>query len=356
MSIKNLIFLTIIGVLGGIIFIMPLFLNKHYIVTSSQDKIDHENPTKKEKYIDKIANNNTMGLILRKSKKDSAKVEQKQDDSDYILKYCDKDTLSLLQKLQTMFLKERDIEYHLFKVKKYLYGIYAKEKADALFTLYKKFLNMQMELSEIISRWPTPISADELLMRLDWVQDFRKEMLGEKLADFLYKDEIEKQKYVIKKEKIIHSDELYARDKELLLKELEEENQEIENQLPKRDDYVRYKETLALYKKDLSKLDEEEKREKINEIRRSIFPEEVVKRLEDADKKIHQFENKLSLYYEQKNQILMDPNIGEKEKEEKIEQLRSSLFGEDSLMIKRLDQMELARKQFLEKIHNKKSE
>ena len=86
-----------------------------------------------------------------------------------------------------------------------------------------------------------------------------------------------------------------------------------------------------------SDLSEKQKQDKLTEIRKSIFPPDVVLRLEAVDVKIEAEKERDAQYQEDYNDIMNRNDISSDEKNYKIKELQNRIYGEDAESIRRIE-------------------
>jgi lipase chaperone LimK len=96
--------------------------------------------------------------------------------------------------------------------------------------------------------------------------------------------------------------------------------------------YIAYTETLFIYSKDLSEMSDKQKQDKISEIRKSIFPPDVVQRLEAVDNQFEADKQRDVRYQKDYNAIINRNDISADEKNKIIRELQ------DKYTVKMLNQ------------------
>lgn len=253
------------------------------------------------------------------------------------LKYVNGTTLQMFKALEVKFKdkKEKTIYDHFENVRNYLLEQYPREKALSLFYSYKDYLNCKMEVYKKQQRWGHPSSPEEALQRLQWIQDYRNERLGEELTEKLYGKKMQKKEYSVKKSAILKSDEL-AQEKKRKLRDLRREmRKEGIKQEEHQDNYQGYQQKLKLYDKDLEQMSEEERNQKIKEIRKETFSREVVEKMEKIDQKKRQYKKNVKKYRDKRKKINNNPDLSKEKKQEKLQEMRKRLFGDNAEGFKR---------------------
>ncbi|WP_027360365.1 lipase secretion chaperone [Desulforegula conservatrix] len=244
--------------------------------------------------------------------------------------------------LQSKYNSATNLAGHCSEVWKYLISVMPQNEAERIYAIYKKYLDCEIELAKKISEFGQPKTLDEILDRLSKVQDFRRNMLGEEMADGLYGAEIKAREYSLRRGSIVSNNELYGVEKENSLKELtsdmwEENAEQVQSiQTP----YNKYREKLEIYSKDLNEMgSEEEREEKIAEFRQQFFSSDTLARLEDIDRQIKSEKESESQYREKEAEIMASANLSEKDKKEAIESLQTRYFREESEAFKRREEI-----------------
>lgn len=235
-------------------------------------------------------------------------------------------TLNHFKSLQHKFRKSLNIDDHLARVKEYLLSSYDLQYAEAIYETYKAWLECEMavavEFGELSSAG-SPRDASEIL---NAIHGFRKNSLGEKLAEQLYGNELKRKLYSLNRASIVNNHELYGREKEILIAELNASSPDMDTYST--DSYNNYQETLKLYRRDLNEADSmEDRNEIVEQIRKATLPSETVKKLQAVDGNVRRNKEKEELYLNRKNLILSDKNLSSDEKENQINTIRSEVFG-----------------------------
>ena len=301
-------------------------------------------------------NNSKKRDVAQKKAKNKSAVNNKNynntvNSQNRTLKYVNGSTLDMFQALEVKFKdnKEKTIYDHFENVRNFLLEQYPREKALSLFNIYKDYLKCKMEVHKKQQRWGYPSNPEEALQRLEWIQDYRNERLGEELTKRLYGDEMQKKKYNFKKSAILKSDEL-AQEKERQLRDLRREMQEqgIKREV-QQDNYREYQQKLMLYDKDLAQMSKEERKQKIREIRKETFSQEVVEKMQKVDQQQQRYEKNVQKYRNKKEKIKNNQDLTKQEKKHKLEELRKNLFGDRAEAVKRRENKREALQELREK-------
>lgn len=339
MTFQNKKVLAILGILIIIFAGAGVFLKKRNAEKYIFDKDDGISMSDLNRLRQKIdfegVNPSQIGITGKVNQPEQGKSEKESSDwSDgrgpMVLKY--------FRFLQSKYSSATNLADHCSEVWKYLISVMPQKEAEIIYAKYKKYLDCEIELAKKISEFGQPKTLDEILDRLSKVQDFRRKMLGEEMADGLYGAEIKAREYSLRRGSIVNNNELYGVEKENSLKELtsdmwEENAEQVQSvQTP----YNKYREKLEIYSKDLNELgSEEEREEKIAEFRKQFFSADTLARLEDVDLQIKSEKASESQYREKEAEISTSANLSEKDKKEAIESLQTRYFGEESEAFKR---------------------
>lgn len=240
--------------------------------------------------------------------------------------------------LQSRFNSATNLATHCSEVWKYLLSVMPKNEAEKIFAMYRKYLDCEIEMAKKVSEMGQPKTLDEILERLAKVQNVRRQMLGDEMADGLYGAEIKTREYSLRRGSIVSNNDLYGSEKENEIQKLtsdmwEENAEQVQSvQSP----YNKYREKLEIYRKDLNEMGSEvDREEKITEFRKQFFTPETVAKLEDVDRQIKSEKASESQYREKEAEVRASASLSEKEKREVLESLQARYFGEDSEAFKR---------------------
>jgi len=250
----------------------------------------------------------------------------------------DNHTLKFFQKLLTMFNDSTDIDEYMENVTNYLSTQFSDETAQALFEIFKKKFQCNMELETKLDEWGVPGSYEENLGLLAKVHEFRQAYLGKDIADALYGKEVKNNEYHIRREQIIRDKIMSGPEKEEQIQALNREMWEdsadtLENNL---NPYQRYQEKLLIYKTDLARMSqEEEKTELIRQIREACFDSEGVNVLERIDRERAAEKESKELYQRRKLEVVNRSDLTGEEKSVEIEAIQEEVFGDDVTAFRR---------------------
>lgn len=247
-------------------------------------------------------------------------------------------TVGYFKSIQMHFQEEKTTEEHLNAVYKYLLFIHPRDQAEALFALYKKFFQYEIDLSSEFKDSKTPTDGAEALDALAELQNYRMAYFGKEIADTLFGAEVKNLEYGIRKTGIIQNDDLYGNEKEEKLQELSREywaGDASEAETYSLDSSARCDEMLRIYSKDLQEMDTEQRRIKTRQIREGFFTANIVDNLERLDMKLDQEKKNETEYREKEKGIRENPALSSQEKERKLEQLQEDMFGEEAELFRK---------------------
>ncbi|MGL4368069.1 MAG: lipase secretion chaperone, partial [Spirochaetota bacterium] len=212
-------------------------------------------------------------------------------------------TLSFLDFIMNKFPDASSFEEHYEQVREYLYSVLPSDEAEKMLSLYKKYIEYQRGMERDVLKWDNPTDTASAIKYLDRLQEYRRDTLGEELADSLFGADVKSKEYQIRRNDVISDKDVYGAEKEAALKKLDVEmwgdDADQASQLQK--PYDTYMDKLNMYKKDFSEMSPEEQQTKIKEFREQNFTPEVVKRLEEVDKVIAADKDKDATYREKES-------------------------------------------------------
>jgi len=227
-------------------------------------------------------------------------------------------------------------EKHLHEVKKYLNSVLDPQKAIEMFALYEKFLDYEIGLREKSKSWSQPRTTEELLMYLQNIHDYRREIFGDEIADAMWGAEVKAREYSIRKNAVMFDKDLYGAEKEKRIGELKQEmwgTDAASLEDPPQTDpekFSSYQERQAVYQKDLNEMTADQRLEKIKEFRQELFSPEQVARLEKVDEELEADKRKEDDYYAREKEIMNDPSLDDDKKTEIIKELQDNTFGDQA--------------------------
>jgi len=247
-------------------------------------------------------------------------------------------TLKFFKYLQLRY-KDMDLNQHIEEVRQYLYTLMEKDDADNLMQLYTKYIEYENLVAEELNNTGELKTTADFLDVLKKMKSLQVEMFGKENAEIIFGAMMKAQEYPIRRGGIVNDPNLYAFEKEKLLKKLNTDmwggdGEQVENS---RKPYVAYTETLSIHSKDMSEMNDNQKKEKISEIRKSIFPPDVIQRLEAVDNQFAAEKERDSRYHEEYNIINNRTDLSTDEKNIQIRKLQDKIYGEDAESVRRIE-------------------
>ncbi len=249
-------------------------------------------------------------------------------------------TLKFFKYLQTRY-KDLDYDAHIEAVKNYLYSAMDSAEADKLLELYKKYIEYEKVMAAELNSAGELKSTDDYLNILKKMKALQVELFGKENAEILFGTMMKAQEYPVRRGGIINDNTLYAAEKEKRLQKLNadmwgDEGSMIESS---RKPYVAYTETLSLYSKDFSEMSDSMKQQKISEIRKNIFPPDVVERLEDVDRNLESDKKRDEQYQKDYSNIMNNTELSGDEKNSQVKALQDKVYGEEADSVRRMEDM-----------------
>lgn len=304
-------------------------------VHTLRNSVDFDGMNPSEVGINAIKN---LSSQVGEKTKDANKIDLSYGRGPMVLKY--------FRFLQTKFKMSSNVATHCSDIWKYLLSVMPKNEAEKIFAAYRKYLDCEIELSKKVQELGQPKNLDEVLEMLAKVQDFRREMLGDEMADGLYGAEVKTREYALRRGSIVSDKKLYGEEKENQIASLtsdmwSESPEKVQSIQPP---YNRYREKLEIFSRDLSELgSEEEREERVAEFRKEFFSPDTVARLDDVDKQIKSEKIIESQYRQKESEVMSSVSMNEKEKKEVIETLQARYFGDDAESFRRREAMRKGR-------------
>ncbi len=264
-------------------------------------------------------------------------------------KIVNKYTLKYFKFLQSRF-KDMSLEEHFDAVKKYLYSSMDSNEADMLFAIYQRYIDYENIMAEELAKVDSLNSTADYLNVLKMMKNKQVEMFGQENADILFGVSLKMKEYPVRRSAIINDNTMYAEEKEKKIQKLNMEmwGDEWRSVEESKKPYVAYNEKLSLYSKDFQEMSEAEKKEKIMQVRKEIFPAEIVQRLENLDKELEAEKEQEDLYRQKQESISNDNTLTASQKQERVEALRKEIFGENAELIERRESIEAGKINIME--------
>lgn len=265
-------------------------------------------------------------------------------------------TMRFFKHLEYQFKDSANLGEHLDRVREFLFSEFSESEAQQLFETYRKYIECEIALADEFRSFGlvrTPEDALEILKR---IQDFRRERLGEELADQLFGADVKAQEYAFRRAAIVGDNALYGPEKEELLKKLNEDmwGEEAEAVEAYPNEYSRYREKLKIFDRDLAEITSEDARqEKIREFRQQFFTPEVVQRLDEVDLQIARETQQETLYREKEKALLENTALTEQQKTERIQQLQDEMFGGEADAFRRSETMRVELEKMMKEYEGK---
>lgn len=261
-------------------------------------------------------------------------------------------TLKYFKFLQTRF-KDMPLEDHLIAVKAYLYSSMEMKEADMLFEVYKKYIDYENMMAVELGKMDSINSTSDYLNVLRLMKKKQEDIFGKENAEILFGASIKMKEYPIRRSAIINDDNMYASEKEEKIKKLNKDmwGNDWENVENSKKPYVAYNEKLALYSKDFQGMSADDRSAKINEVRREIFPQEIVERLENLDRELEVEKGREDFYREKYDSIMNDGTLTASQKQERIYSIQSEIFGENAELIRRREKIEAGKIDIMEEFN-----
>jgi lipase chaperone LimK len=205
-----------------------------------------------------------------------------------------------------------------------------------------------MDLLEEYKHFSGVQTPEEAIDMLKQIQAFRRQRLGQELADRLFGTDVKAKEYAFRRAAIVRDNTLYGREKEERLAELNKDMWGDESAAvdAHRNAYNQYQETLQIYQKDLDEAASEAARQKkLRQLREEHFSPEVVAKFEEIDQQMDEAAEREKTYREQAGAIESNEALSEAEKEKRIRNLQSEVFGEDAAAFRRREAIRKGREE-----------
>jgi lipase chaperone LimK len=252
-------------------------------------------------------------------------------------------TRDLFQFLQQRFAvtSVHELDEHFNRVRGYLDTRFNESDASRLFEMYKKYMECVIELGNNPKYRAKTLDPKPLLVLLYKGQNFRRDRLGKETADALFGSEVKEKEYLLRRSLIIGNNSLYGKDKETSLQKLKRDmwDDEVISIGEGGNAYNQYQIKLQLYQKDLSELDEKERKGKVEEFRKEFFSKEQIKRLREVDDQIDREKETIGRYRTIEKRILDSKDMTQEEKDKRIRTLQDEFFGKEAEAFRRRERM-----------------
>ncbi|MBF0202412.1 MAG: hypothetical protein HQK66_14110 [Desulfamplus sp.] len=234
----------------------------------------------------------------------------------------------------------KDREEFMENIRKRLLGEFSHETAMKLIKIYEAYIDCELSIQEQIPAFGTPSNEADFLVIQNEIFTFRKNALGDELADRLFGDEYYRSIFKIMGKKIYDNDSLYGAEKEMQLKQLAAEiygNDSGREPFDKTGESL-YREKLLLYKKDMAEMNQAQRKQLIREFRKEYLSMEEIEAIEAAEDNLEISSQRDRNYDIFKNDILADPFLDADEKQEKIYELQQQIYGDMADEIRRAEE------------------
>jgi len=260
-------------------------------------------------------------------------------------------TLKYFKFLQNRY-KDMPLEDHFITVKAFLYSSMDIKEADKLFEVYKKYIDYENMMAAELGKIDSVNSAADYLNILRLMKKRQEDIFGRENAEILFGASLKVKEYPIRRSAILNNNDMYAAEKEEKIKKLNKEmwGSDWENVENSKKPYVAYNEKLALYSKDFQGMSADDRYAKINEVRREIFPLEIVERLENLDRELEAEKGREDFYRQKYDSIMNDRSLTESQKQERIYSIQSEIFGDNAELIRRREKIEAGKIDIMEEL------
>lgn len=253
-------------------------------------------------------------------------------------------SLSLFDEAKMKFRRSPDLETHLKEVEEWLIQKVGEERAGDLLQGYAAHLDCEKSLADAMAARPPVSTPEDIVQRLEDIHAFRREHLGEGLADALYGEETDARILKVKREAIISDPDMLGQEKEEALAGLAaptlSEDADSDAML-----YKQYQERLRIYWKDLAEAPDEESRNRLLEsLREESFDAGVAVSLAELDAAALEEKELEEAYRMEEKLILEDASLMDSERDDLIFELQTIYFGDDADAFRRREAIRKAEK------------
>lgn len=254
------------------------------------------------------------------------------------------DTLGLFRSLERKYAVNsiEELGRHYEGVRQDLHARFQPTDAQRLFENYKTYLSCQIALVNDSRFETTSMDPKELLAQLSQIQNFRREKLGRKTADTLFGKEVKDHEYLLRRLIIIGSPDRYGKEKEKQLQKLKEDmwGGKTVSIGDDQEPYNLYEQRLQIYSRDLSEMNEINRRQMIEAFRKEYFTPEQIDRLQKADAEVAADEEHLKRYRAEENKILKTTGMSLDQQDAAIKALQDQYFGTEADAFRRREAMQ----------------
>ena len=256
----------------------------------------------------------------------------------------------LFQFLFRSFRNRSDYAAHMDGVREWANRRYPETDAHRLVAEYGRYLECEMEVARVVMGTAPPDTADALSARLDEIWEMRQDHLGNALATELFGEEYRASHYRLERRRIVLDATATAEEKQDRLAGLDARWGKGEPPGPK-SPHDRYRERMAIHKLEIAATETQEERlALLHELRSSCFPEEVVSRMDAADRQILETLSREAALKEAEQEIRKDPDLDSEKRARQLEAIQRETLGEDGAEHwNRRNRMEEMRNAFIER-------
>jgi len=265
-------------------------------------------------------------------------------------------TIKFFKHLETSFKDSANLGEHLDQVRQYLFSQFSESEAQQLFETYQKYIECEMALADEFRSFGLVRTPEDAVAVLKRIQEFRRQHMGEELADQLFGADVKAQEYAFRRAAIVGDKNMYGPEKQALLIKLNADmwGPEADAVEAYPNEYIRYQEKLKIFDKDLSEISSEEgRRKKIREFRTEFFTPEVVQRLDEVDVQIARETRQEELYREQEKALLENTALTEEQRTARVQRLQNEMFGEEAEAFRRSETMRIEREKMMKEYEGK---
>ncbi len=248
-------------------------------------------------------------------------------------------------------------EDHLAQVRERIFSQFPPDEAGQLFARYKQYLDCEIAVADLVTRFGPVTSTEKGLALLREVQEFRRDYLGRELADNLFGERVKEKEYSVRRTAIINDSSLYAEEKQEQLDRLTQdmwgESDALESSFHKTNAYTRYREALAINQKDLDEIDGEADRQAaIDDIRHQYLSPDAIERIQAMERQQTEQQQQEQAYHAAEERISEDTTLSEEDKAEQIDRLRQEMLGDQAEAMKRRETIESTRQKRLRELES----
>jgi len=222
-----------------------------------------------------------------------------------------------------------------------------------LFEVYKKYIDYENMMVVELGKMDSINSTSDYLNILRMMKNKQEDFFGRENAEILFGASLKMKEYPIRRSAIINDNTMYAAEKKEKIDRLNREmwgkdSESVENS---KKPYVAYNEKLSLHSKDFMEMSDADKYVKISEMRKEIFPQEIVERLENLDMELEAEKGREELYRNKYDSIMSDSTLTATQKQERIYSVQTEIFGDNAELIRRRELIESGKIDIMEELN-----